>query len=170
MVGPRKFSDKKPVNQKWYVPELCTMIGINDDDINDNKFMEKITKKTRIDPDEKIKQIEKCLELFTDKTEEKTNPDLVEVNKKRLENLNSILNDKCNTSNKKRLQYGIEIEKLEKPIKPYYIRQPTFNNGPNNKLTIKDISRVNPVGRSNMSTDNWICLYFIKAEKDSYSL
>ena len=69
LVGPKKFNDKKPVNQKWYVPELCTMIGINDDDINDNKFMEKITKKTRIDPDEKIKQIEKCLELFNDTTE-----------------------------------------------------------------------------------------------------
>ena len=157
-------------NQKWYVPELCTMIGINDDDINDNKFMEIITKKTRINPDEKIKQIEKCLELFYDTTEKKTNPDLVEVKKKRLENLNSILNDKCNTSDKKRQQYGIEIEKLEKPIKPYYIRQPTFTNGINNKLTIKDINRVNPVGRSNMSTDNWICLYYIKAEKDSYKL
>ena len=121
-------------SQKWYVPELCTMIGINDDDINDTKFMEKITKKTRIDPDEKIKQIEKCLDLFNETTEEKTNPDLVEVNKKRLENLNSILNDECNTSDKKRQQYGIEIEKLENPIKPYYIRQPTFNNGSNNKL------------------------------------
>ena len=144
------------------------MIGIIDDDINDNKFMEKITEKTRIDPDEKIKQIEKCLELFTDTTEKKTNPDLVEVSNKRLENLNSILNNICNTSDKKRQQYGIEIEKLEKPIKPYYIRQPTFNNGSNNKLTVKQINRVIPVGRSNMSTDNWICLYFIKAEKDSY--
>jgi hypothetical protein len=33
--------------------------------------MEKITKKTRIDSDEKIKQIEKCLELFHETTEKK---------------------------------------------------------------------------------------------------
>ena len=146
------------------------MIGINDDDMEDRKFMKKIIEKTRLDPDKKIAQIEKCLDLFYDTTEKKTNPDIVEVDKKRLENLNSILDDKCNTSNKKRLKYGIEIEKFEKPVKPYYIKQPTFNNGKNNKLTIKDISRVITVGRECMSTNEWICLYTIQAENDSYEL
>jgi hypothetical protein len=86
VLGVEIKDEKQPlimVGHKYYVPELCTMIGINDDDINDTKFMEKITKKTRIDPDEKIKQIEKCLELFYDTTGKKTNPDLVEVNKKK---------------------------------------------------------------------------------------
>ena len=174
-VCPKYFNylavgDKKYFYPKCYVPELCTMIGINDEDVANYKFMEKIIEKTRIEPDKKIEQIEKCLDLFYDTTEKKTNPDLVEVDKKRLENLNSILNDKCNTSNKKRLKYGIEIEKLKDPIKPYYIKQPTFNNGKNNKLTIKDISKVIPVGRENMSTDNWICLYTIQAENESFKL
>ena len=61
LVRPKKSNNTIP---KWYVPELCTMIGINDDDIDNNKFMEKITEKTRINPDKKIKQIEKCLEFI----------------------------------------------------------------------------------------------------------
>ena len=78
---------------------------------------------------------------------------IVETNKEKLENLNTILNDKCKTSDEKRLEYGIEIEKLSKPVRPYYIRQPTFNNGKSNKSTVKDINRVIPAVRDNMGTD-----------------
>ena len=56
---------------KYYIPELCTMIGINDDDMEDRKFMAKIIEKTRLDPDKKIDQIKKCLDLFYDTTEKK---------------------------------------------------------------------------------------------------
>lgn len=103
-------------------------------------------------------------------SENKNNPDIVEVDKNRIENLNSIFDDKCNTSNKKRLYYGIEIEKINNPVKPYYIKQPTFNNGKNKKLTIKDISRLIPVGRECSNTDEWICLYVAQAERESYKL
>ena len=123
-----------------------------------------------MEPDKQIKQIEACLTLFYDKTEKKTYPKIVEKDGKKIENLNSIINDECNTSDKKRLEYGIEIEKFSTPVRPYYIRQPTFNNGKNNKLTVKDISRVIPVGRGNMDTDEWICLYAQKEEKISYKL
>ena len=169
-INKSEESQNNPI--KYYIPELCTMIGINDEDSADNKFMEKIIEKTRLDPEDKISQIEKCLELFYDTTEKKKIPclDIVEVNKKKLENLNTIKEDECNTSNKKRLNYGIEIEKLNEPIKPYYLTQPTFNNGRNNKLTIKDISKVIPVGREEMSTDEWICLYTSQAENESFKL
>ena len=73
---------------------------------------------------------------------------------------------------KKKLEYyGIKISKLKAPIKPYYIKQPTFNNEKNNKiLNVKDINGVIPVGRENISTDNWICLYTSQAEKISFDL
>ena len=103
-------------------------------------------------------------------TEKKNCSDVVEKDKKKFENLNTILNDKCNTADKKRLEYGIEIEKLSQPVRPYYIRQPTFSNGKNNKLTVKDISKIIPVARESMGTDEWICLYAQKEEKISYIL
>ena len=132
--------------------------------------LRKIIEKTRLEPDKKIKQIEKCLSLFYDTTEKKTCPKIVEENKTKLENLNSIINDKNNTSNDKRLQYGIEIKKLKNPVKPYYIRQPTFNNGVNKNLTIKEISRVIPVIRKELNTDEWLCLYPKKVEYASFKL
>ena len=58
--------------------------------------------------------------------------------------------------------YGIKIKKLKNPIEPYYVSQPTFNNGKNDKLTVKDINGIIPVGRENVSTDDWICLYTVQ--------
>jgi len=49
---------------KYYVPELCYLVGINEEDTRDFKFMQEIIEKTRLNPDEKINQIEKCLDLF----------------------------------------------------------------------------------------------------------
>ena len=87
------------------------MIGINEEDSNDFHFMNKIIEKTRLEPNEKIAQIE---------------PYIVEIKMKKIENLNSKKNDK--TSKDKRKSYGIKIEKKYVPVKPYYIKQPTFNN------------------------------------------
>ena len=67
--------------------------------------------------------------------------------------------------------YGIKIDKLDDTlIEPYYVSQPTFSNGGKKELTIKDVNGVIPVGRENMSTDDWICLYSVKAGKSSFDL
>ena len=55
---------------KCYVPELCYLVGINEEDTRDFTFMKEIIEKTRLNPDAKIKQIEKCLDLFME-TDEK---------------------------------------------------------------------------------------------------
>ena len=81
----RGINKKDPLseitNPRYFVPELCTMIGINDEDLTNFKFMEKITEKTRLDPDDKIEQIKKCLDLFYETTEKNANPStkIVEV-------------------------------------------------------------------------------------------
>ena len=151
---------------KCYVPELCYLLGINDEDTQDFDFMKQIIEKTRLLPDQKINQIEKCIDLFVETTEKKS-----VNNDQKGENLNTIYDDENNTSKKKLEYYGIKISKLKAPIKPYYIKQPTFNNEKNNKiLNVKDINGVIPVGRENISTDNWICLYTSQAEKISFDL
>ena len=75
------------------------------------------------------------------------------------------------TSKSKLDYYGIKIDKLEnKPIKPYYVSQPTFNNGIDFDLEIEDINKVLPVGRDSKVSYDWICLYTIQAEKVSFNL
>ena len=109
---------------KCYVPELCFLVGINEEDTRDFQFMQEIIEKTRLTPDQKIEQIEKCIDLFVDITERKS-----ENNDQEGENLNTIFDDENNTSKKKTEYYGIEISKLEnKSTIPYYVSQPTFNN------------------------------------------
>ena len=155
---------------KYYIPELCTLIGINEDDSKSFNFMSQVIEKTRLNPYNKIKQIEECLNLFVDTTESKKYHSIVEDDKKnKLENLNTILDDELNTSKKKSLYYGIEIEKLKDPIKPYYVKQPTFYSG-KKKLTIKDLSKIVHVSRDCLNTDEWICLYTKKVGKASYKL
>ena len=56
---------------KCYVPELCYLVGISDEDAEDFELMREITKLSRLAPDKKVEQIEKCLELFYDTTEKK---------------------------------------------------------------------------------------------------
>ena len=176
-IWKKKIKDKKqplieveirgPQTKKirYYVPELCYLVGINDEDTKDFEFMNQIIEKTRLTPDEKIKQIEKCIDLFVDTTERKS------INNDQPgENLNTIFDDENNTSKKKLNYYGIEIKKLREYIEPYYVSQPSFSNGVKKELTIKDVNGVIPVGRENISTDDWICLYTVQAEKISFDL
>ena len=153
---------------KCYVPELCYLVGINEEDTKDFEFMQQIIERTRLTPDKKIEQIEKCIDLF-DETAEKKSVN----NDQEGENLNTIYDDKNNTSKKKKEYYGIEIYKIEDrphPIKPYYVVQPTFNNEINYNLGVRDVNGVLPVGRDSEMSYNWICLYTIQAEKVSFNL
>ena len=65
----------------YYVPEFCTLNGINENDIENYKFMNNLSKYTKLKPDEKIKQIEKCLDLFKDITIRKPKEDKKEDKK-----------------------------------------------------------------------------------------
>ena len=88
--------------------------------------MQEIIERTRLKPDERINQIEKCLDLFIETEKKSVNND------EKGENLNTIKNDVNNTCKKKMEFYGIEINKLDKKmIKLYYVCHPSFNNKSN---------------------------------------
>ena len=140
---------------KYYVPELCYLVGIDEEDTRDFQFMQEVIERTRLNPDEKIQQIEKCLDLFMETAEKKS-----VNNDEKGENLNTIYDDVNNTSKKKMDFYGIEISKLDKkPIKPYYVCQPSFNNKQQNDLEVRDVNGVLPVGRQEVVGSDWIYLY-----------
>ena len=50
----------------YYVPEFCKLCGIEQDDIQDYKFMNNLASYTKLDPDQKIKKIDQFLDLFKD--------------------------------------------------------------------------------------------------------
>jgi hypothetical protein len=69
----------------YYVPEFCKLCGINEYDIQDYKFMNELSEYTKLNPDKKIKQINKCLDLFKDKTERNQGNDKNNKNDKKVE-------------------------------------------------------------------------------------
>ena len=163
---------EKEIKFNYYVPEFCNLNGINQNDIEDFNFMKELSEKTKLEPDEKIKQIYKCLELFKDKTERKPKEEKKEEDKKeeKSKNKNNEIKeiDIYNTSDKKREFYGIEIDTSKlKNLFSYHLKQPTFNNGKNKNL---NLNKNNEVGRLNLNTNQWICLYNKSLEKSTYAL
>jgi len=166
---------KGPENEtkfSYYVPEFCTLNGINQYDIEDFNFMNELAEYTKLEPDKKIKKIYKCLDLFKDKTERKQKDDKKEEDKKEEKEENAINeikeNDIYNTSDKKREFYGIELETSKlKNLFSYHLKQPTFNNEKNTNL---NLNKNNKVGRLNLDTDQWICLYNKSLEEHTYDL
>ena len=111
--------------------------------------MNALSEKTKLEPDEKIKQIYKCLDLFKDKTERKPKDDKKEEDKKEEKNKNKINdneikeNDIYNTSDKKREFYGIEFDTSKlKNLFSYHLKKPTFNNGKNKNLNLNTNNEV----------------------------
>ena len=149
----------------WFVPELCQLIGVNKNDAENSKFMKELAQYTRLDPDQVIKQIDKCIDLFKDETERKPKEEEKKDDKK--ESKNEIKNiDIYNTSNKKRQFYGIEIIKL-KNLTSCHIIQPKFNYGKKKKVPLNKDTEVE---RLNMNSTNWVCLYHKSLEKSTFDL
>jgi hypothetical protein len=48
----------------YYVPEFCKLCGINQDDIQNYQFMNNLASYTKLNPEQKIKKIDQCLDLF----------------------------------------------------------------------------------------------------------
>jgi len=146
----------------WYVPELCKLIGVNQNDTENSKFMKELAQYTKLEPDKVIKQIDKCIDLFNDETERKPKEE------KKKEELKYEIKaiDIYNTSNKKRQYYGIDIIKI-KDLTSCHITQPKFNYGKQKRVSLNKDTEVE---RLKMNSTNWICLYHKSLEKITYDL
>ena len=153
----------------WYVPELCKLIGVNQNDTENSKFMKELAQFTRLEPDKVVKQIDKCIDLFRDETERK--PKEEEKKEDKEENKIELKNEIkkiaiYNTSNKKRQFYGIDIIKI-KDLTSSHLAQPKFNYGNKKKVSL---NKDTEVARLKMNSTNWICLYHKSLEKCTYDL
>lgn len=157
----------------YYASEYCKLSKINNEDIENYNFMNTLSRYTKLSPDEKIKQIEKCLNLFHDKTErekeDNKNEEIKQENNNQIkeEKKGKNINEIYNSSDKKRQYYGIEINKIKNDISSFYIKKPRFNNGKNDEILL---NKLYEVGREKVSTDKWICLYPSNLEKKTIEL
>ena len=125
----------------YYIPELCTFSGLDEMQQKDNYFMKELSGITKIDPETRVKQTNKFLELLKDE------------NKKGEGQL---------SSKEKLEQYGIIVQPPQESFYGYLMEEPKILAGRNK--TISTTSRQFPLF-SKKEMKSWLCFY----EKSNYN-
>jgi len=99
---------KKDSKSIYFIPELCYLVGIDESDTTNKKFMKKVSECTKMDPTQKVLETNGFIQLLQDKTEDK----------------------KTHMSSKKKSDhYGIKITPLKDLFPAYYMKQPQLLDG-----------------------------------------
>jgi len=126
---------KQPQGKKislYFVPELCTLSGLDEESTKDKKFMKNLADNTKFSPTAKVKLINQFLDLLT-----------------------STEKDGQNKSAKEKTDiYGIEIKENEIKQRAYYMKKPNLIGGSNKYVTS---NRFEVISAKDMT--NWACLY-----------
>ena len=99
---------KKDSNKTYFIPELCYLAGINEEDSMNRKFMKKVSECTKMNPTQKVEEINNFIQLLQD-----TNED----NKTKM------------SSKKKTEHYGIQISPLKDLFPAYYMTETKLIDG-----------------------------------------
>ena len=174
LILVRKKGPQDQVINLYFVPELCSLSGLEDKDVKDGYFMKELAKSTKLDPNDRVININRFLNLFKDPERKKIKKD-----KKGKKDDKDKKDDKGKKNNKGKADkkdkkddddeyeelpsskeksdlYGIEIKPLNKLFTAYYMKESKLIAGNNKKITPKD--KVFPVlDKKDMTS--WICFY-----------
>ena len=130
----------------YFVPELCSLSGLEDKDVKDGFFMRDLAKQTKLEPKDRVFKINQFLELFEDPERKK-----IKNKKNKKEPPKELMSSK-----EKSELYGIKIKPLNKLFKAYYMKDTILTAGNNKKISSKD--RTFPIlGKIDLSY--WVCFY-----------
>ena len=127
----------------YFVPELCTLVGLDEEDTVDFKFMKKVSECTKMEPDDKVLKMNKFVDLFLDNTE------------------NQLTEEKW-SSKKKAEHYGIKVIKVEDLFNAYYMNETKLIDGNDKIVDKKNKNEVNLLKKYDML--NW--LFFCDADNN----
>ena len=99
---------KKDSNKIYFIPELCYLAGINEEDSMNRKFMKKVSECTKMNPTQKVEEINNFIQLLHDINED---------NKTKM------------SSKKKTEHYGIQISPLKDLFPAYYMKEAKLIDG-----------------------------------------
>lgn len=109
-------------NRRYIPPELCVMLGLTDDMVQDTSLMKSISQFTKLTPDDKVHSIDDILKLLNEK-QGKVRKDKISENI--IESQSSL---------EKMLQYGIEIVNTNETFKGYSMTYPQISASNNSKF------------------------------------
>ena len=126
-----------------FVPEFCSLSGLEDDSTKDGFFMKELAKYTKLEPFDRVKKTNEFINLLLDNEKDKKNPDSLSSK------------EKCDL-------YGIEVKPVNNLFDAYYMEETKLSGGNNKAVHSSD--RTFPVLKKKDMT-NWICFY----EKNNYN-
>ena len=132
-------SQGEPLNL-YFVPEFCSLAGLEDDATKDGYFMRELAKYTKLEPRDRVKKTNEFLQLLsdTDHFEDKKSP------------------------KEKSEAYGIIVKPSSQLFTGYYMNDTKLIGGGNK--TVKSNDRTFPV-LEKVNMQNWLCFY----EKSNYN-
>ena len=148
LILVNKKGPQEKINNLYFIPELCHLTGLDDDEVKDKNFMCQLSDYTKLDPDERIEKTNEFLKLLTDDTRKPKS----ENNPNESEELSSL--EKSNL-------YGIEVTPYEKFFDAYNMKETNLIAGDDEY--VKSNARTFPVLKK-VDMLKWLCFY----EKNNY--
>lgn len=149
-------------NRRYIPPELCNMVGLTDDMVQDTTLMKNISQYTKLTPDDKVHSIDDILKLVNEKQ------GIVKTSKE----TKQLVTHK--SSAEKMAEYGIEIVNTSDIFKGYSMAYPVIKARNDSKLTHLILGVINDISKTFEIIDakqiNYLCFYHKLYEKSAFDL
>ena len=130
----------------YYVPELCSLSGLEDSDTKNGQFMKELASYTKLQPNDRVKKTNEFIKLLEDDSTDEQHPI---------------------SAKKKKEQYGIDIKPTSNLFDAYYIEETKLVGGKNK--SVKSNDKTFPV-LDKVPMTNWLCFYEKKNYDDADNL
>ena len=141
ILSRRKNPQGEPINLH-FVPEFCSLSGLNDESVKDGKFMRELANYTKFEPNDRVNETNQFIKLLLDPSRDPKNPNKLSAK------------EKCEF-------YGIEVKPVKNLFTAYYMKDTKLIAGNHKEVHSKD--RTFPVYKKK-NLENWVCIY----EKENY--
>ena len=131
------------VTNSYFVPELCYLSGLEEEETKNGLFMKELAKLTKLEPNERIQKTNEFIKLLEDPSKDKNQP------------------GKLSAKEKSDL-YGIKVEPLNELFTAYYMKDTKLIGGSNTQVSSRD-KTFKVLKKSDLT--NWLCFY----EENNYN-
>ena len=142
LILVRNKTNNGEFQNNYFVPELCSLENLEENEKKDGNFMKQLAKLTKLDPTERVGKMNEFIKLLEDPEKDKDHPERL-------------------SAKEKSELYGIKVKPLNE-LFDAYIMEETKLVGGGNKVIKTNSKTFNVLEKKDMS--NWICFY----EKNNY--
>ena len=138
LILVRKKGPQDNMLNLYFIPELCNLVGIDEEDVANGLFMKKVSECTKMDPNEKVRKTNEFVEMLKDNTENLTTPEKW-------------------SSKKKADYYGIQVNPVKDLFNAYYMKATKLIDAKNNLVKKSNKGDEYLVKKNDMI--NWLFFY-----------